>query len=164
MKRYNLYRKDTNGKVELFHKGYWTYKVWDNPISEDTFERAYNFSEDLGCTLTEPYYLDGGLAFVNRAGNRAFPIQVRKTDNTGRIILETFMGPVSYGKESIGYFYYDHGLVRVRLESIDGNNYIYDCRVRYLGTKEILIDSLDLVIGAHSGPGTLALFFMADHR
>ncbi len=32
------------------------------------------------------------------------------------------------------------------------------------GTKEILIDSLDLVIGAHSGPGTLALFFMADHR
>ena len=32
------------------------------------------------------------------------------------------------------------------------------------GTKEILIDSLDLVIGAHSGPGTLALFFMGDHR
>ena len=140
VKLYNLYRKDKNDKVELFHKGYWTYKVWDNPISEDTYERAYAFSEDLGCVLTEPYYLDGGLAFVNRAGNRAFPIQEQKTDNTGRIILETFMGPVSYGKESIGYFYYDHGLVRVRLESIDGNNYIYDCKVRYLGTKEILID------------------------
>ncbi|MBQ6262829.1 MAG: WG repeat-containing protein [Clostridia bacterium] len=140
VKLYNLYRKDTNGKVELFHKGYWTYKVWDSPISEDTFERAYNFSEDLGCTLTEPYYLDGGLAFVNRSGNRAFPISTQKKDNTGRIILETFMGPISYGKESIGYFYYDHGLVRVRLESIDGNNYLYDCRVRYLGTKEILID------------------------
>ena len=140
VKRYNLYRKDTDGKVELFHKGYWTYKVWNSPISEDTFERAYNFSEELGCTLTEPYYLDGGLAFVNRAGKRAFPIQTQKTDNTGRIILETFMGPIGYGKESIGYFYYDHGLVRVRLESIDGNNYLYDCRVRYLGTKEILID------------------------
>ena len=32
------------------------------------------------------------------------------------------------------------------------------------GTEEILIDSLDLVIGAHSGPGTLALFFLADCR
>ena len=32
------------------------------------------------------------------------------------------------------------------------------------GTTEILLDSLDLVIGAHSGPGTLALFFLADHR
>ena len=32
------------------------------------------------------------------------------------------------------------------------------------GTKEIYIDSLDLVIGAHSGPGTLALFFVGDHR
>jgi fatty acid-binding protein DegV len=32
------------------------------------------------------------------------------------------------------------------------------------GTEEIVIDSLDLVIGAHSGPGTLALFFLADHR
>ena len=32
------------------------------------------------------------------------------------------------------------------------------------GTKEIYIDSLDLVVGAHSGPGTLALFFVGDHR
>ena len=140
VKLYDLFRKNTTNEVELFHKGYWTYKVWDSPISEDTYERAYNFSEGLGCVLTEPYYLDGGLFFVNRAGNRAFPIQEQKKDNTGRIILETFRGPVSYGKESIGYFYYDHGLVRVRLESIDGNNYLYDCRVRYLGTKEILID------------------------
>ena len=32
------------------------------------------------------------------------------------------------------------------------------------GTKEIFIDALDLVIGAHSGPGPLALFFFAEHR
>ncbi len=32
------------------------------------------------------------------------------------------------------------------------------------GTKEIYIDSLDLVVGAHSGPGTLALFFLGDYR
>ena len=32
------------------------------------------------------------------------------------------------------------------------------------GTKEIVIDSLDLVIGAHSGPGTLALFFVSEEE
>lgn len=32
------------------------------------------------------------------------------------------------------------------------------------GTKEIVIDTLDLVIGAHSGPGTLSIFFLGDHR
>ena len=35
---------------------------------------------------------------------------------------------------------------------------------REFGTKEIVVDNLDLVIGAHSGPGTIALFFVGDHR
>jgi DegV family protein with EDD domain len=30
--------------------------------------------------------------------------------------------------------------------------------------KEIIITSVDLVIGAHSGPGTIALFFISDKR
>ena len=32
------------------------------------------------------------------------------------------------------------------------------------GVREIVIEPLDLVIGAHSGPGTLALFFMGSKR
>ena len=32
------------------------------------------------------------------------------------------------------------------------------------GTQEIVISPVDLVIGAHSGPGTLAIFFLAEHR
>ena len=32
------------------------------------------------------------------------------------------------------------------------------------GLKEIFIDYVGPVIGAHSGPGTVALFFMGDHR
>ena len=49
-----------------------------------------------------------------------------------------------------------------------------DCRedVRYLeqllkekyGVKEILVDYVGAVIGSHSGPGTLALFFMGKNR
>ena len=33
-----------------------------------------------------------------------------------------------------------------------------------LGCTDYLVNYVDPVIGAHSGPGTLALFFMADHR
>ena len=32
------------------------------------------------------------------------------------------------------------------------------------GVKDIMINWVDPVIGAHSGPGTMALFFLADHR
>ena len=32
------------------------------------------------------------------------------------------------------------------------------------GTQEIVICPVDLVIGAHAGPGTLAVFFLAEHR
>lgn len=49
-----------------------------------------------------------------------------------------------------------------------------DCRedVRYLeqllkekyGVKEILVDYVGAVIGSHSGPGTIALFFLGEHR
>ena len=32
------------------------------------------------------------------------------------------------------------------------------------GVRDIVINYVDPVIGAHSGPGTMALFFLADHR
>ena len=60
----------------------------------------------------------------------------------------------------------------------DPENPVYivhaDCydRARYVGnyvraaygTQEIVISPVDLVIGAHAGPGTLAVFFLAEHR
>ena len=32
------------------------------------------------------------------------------------------------------------------------------------GVKEVVINYVDPVIGEHSGPGTMALFFLADKR
>lgn len=32
------------------------------------------------------------------------------------------------------------------------------------GVKEIYINYVGAVIGSHSGPGTLALFFLGEHR
>lgn len=33
-----------------------------------------------------------------------------------------------------------------------------------VGAKTFLINTIGTVIGSHSGPGTIALFFMGDHR
>ena len=35
---------------------------------------------------------------------------------------------------------------------------------RRFGVKDIYINYVGPVIGNHSGPGTLALFFLAEHR
>ena len=32
------------------------------------------------------------------------------------------------------------------------------------GAKEVVISYVGAVIGSHSGPGTLALFFLGEHR
>ena len=49
-------------------------------------------------------------------------------------------------------------------DCIDDANYLADLIRKEFGTADIRINYIDPVIGAHSGPGTLALFFLADER
>ena len=49
-------------------------------------------------------------------------------------------------------------------DSIDDANYLADMIREQLGVKDIVINPIGPVIGAHSGPGTIALFFLATHR
>ncbi len=42
--------------------------------------------------------------------------------------------------------------------------YVADQVKERFGVKEVVINYVDPVIGAHSGPGTMALFFLADKR
>lgn len=49
-------------------------------------------------------------------------------------------------------------------DSIDDANYLADMIREQLGVKEIIINPIGPVIGAHAGPGTIALFFLASHR
>ncbi len=46
----------------------------------------------------------------------------------------------------------------------DDANYLVDLIKKRLGCTKFEVNILDPVIGAHSGPGTLALFFFADKR
>ena len=42
--------------------------------------------------------------------------------------------------------------------------YLADLLKQRYGVKEVYINYVGAVIGSHSGPGTLALFFLGDHR
>lgn len=49
-------------------------------------------------------------------------------------------------------------------DCIDDANYLADRLKNEAGVKEVFIDYTGVVIGAHSGPGTLAIFYMGTER
>ena len=49
-------------------------------------------------------------------------------------------------------------------DCIDDANYVADKVRERFGVKNIVINYVDPVIGAHSGPGTMALFYLAESR
>lgn len=61
----------------------------------------------------------------------------------------------SYGEQHIGI---THG------DCIEDAEYLRDMIVSEFNVRDVIINYVDPVIGAHSGPGTLALFFLAKSR
>lgn len=49
-------------------------------------------------------------------------------------------------------------------DCIEDAEYVAACVKERFGVKDVVINYVDPVIGAHSGPGTMALFFLADKR
>lgn len=49
-------------------------------------------------------------------------------------------------------------------DCLEEAEYVADQVKERFGVKEVVINYVDPVIGAHSGPGTMALFFLADMR
>lgn len=82
----------------------------------------------------------GGLYFVNANGRRVF--QTVKNYYRGdylRYVTDYFMPPITTGIESIGYFYFDNGLCRIRRQTIDYYNWENRRNVRVIADEEILI-------------------------
>ncbi len=141
-KNFDTYSQSIDGTVTVKHTDKWAFARDGVEVTDYIYDKAYNMSEGLGCVSTEPYYQDGGMFFVRPNGTRAFNT-VKKYNNTAldRYIIENILPPLSYGPESIGYFYYDHGLVRARLEVIDYWNYTTNNLFRYNSSVEVLLDS-----------------------
>ena len=49
-------------------------------------------------------------------------------------------------------------------DCIDDANYLANILKEKYGVKEVVISYVGAVIGSHSGPGTLALFYLGEHR
>ncbi len=139
---FDKYVESLAGEVTLEHKTKWSFKRNGERLTEELFDKAYNFTGGLACVMTEEYYKDGGMYFINTLGNRAFNT-VNKYNNTksDRYIIENYLGPITNGPESIGYFYYDHGLVRARFETIDYWNYKENNRIQVYSSEEVLLNT-----------------------
>lgn len=140
--KYNRYLKDFNGNVSMEHKVDWSFMKWGAPINTEKYQRAYNFNNGLACVVTEGYYQNGGLYFITASGNRAFnTYRSYNNENAARYVIENYMPPLSYGPESIGYFYYDQGYVRARFEIIDYWNYSSNNRIQVYSSEEVLLNT-----------------------
>jgi len=140
---FDKFTQNIDGEISLLHDEEWKYYRYGWPINDDeVYKRAYNFKGGLGCVLTEPYYNDGGLFFVNANGSKAFnTIKKYNDENADRYVIENYMPPISNGPESIGYFYYDHGYVRARFETIDYWNYSKNNRIQVYSSEEVLLNT-----------------------
>lgn len=139
---YDKYHLNIDGELKMDHKIDWSYKRYGNALNEEKFEQAYNFRGGLACVYKEGYYQDGGMYFINASGNRAFnTLRKYNNENSDRYVIENYMPPITRGPESIGYFYYENGLVRARFETIDYWNYDKNNRIQVYSSEEVLINT-----------------------
>lgn len=58
--------------------------------------------------------------FIDKSGKQTFECtDLNKYNAAGRRIVENLLLPLTDGIESLGFYYFDHGLVRVRRQTYD---------------------------------------------
>lgn len=108
-----------------------TGKVWSGFL----FLGAFDFSEGLAAVVNG----DGRQLFLNEQGYYAFNPLV-SYNYYDRYVTEYLLPPKTTGEESIGFYYYDHGLVRVRRQVVDWYSLNYLENLRVAIDEDILID------------------------
>lgn len=82
---------------------------------EKRFYTAYNYSEGYACIADEK----GLVSFIDQAGNKKFETKLDRYNEFSRRVVDRLMLPLTDGIESLGFHYFDHGLVRVRRQMYD---------------------------------------------
>ena len=78
------------------------------------FKTAFDFSENMAAVTEE----DGKLFYIGPYGYAPFYTE-KQYYYSEWYVQEYLLPPLSAGPESIGFYYYDHGLVRARRQVID---------------------------------------------
>jgi len=123
---------------------------WDNNYTGLIFRNAYNYSEGLAAVTADgdrqALYFISQYGYIAASGSRT---TYRK--DYERYVIESWRLPVSFGIESIGSLYFDHGLVRVRKQTMDYGAYISYDNIRIISDEDILIDKKGNVFPIPSG-------------
>lgn len=115
-KNYTLYYDKATGLYAFANiNGY--------PRTEVKYKNAFNFSEDTAAVVNQ----DGFMSFVSknfaeRIVSGTMSYQSYKNASNRRVYNQ-YLLPDTYGIESLGFFYFEHGLVRVRRQIIDAPHF-----------------------------------------
>lgn len=101
------------------------------------YTSALPFTNGLGVVTTTENR--GGMFFLNERGREAFDACFMYLSEHNRYTIENLMSPLTDGIESIGFYYFDHGLTRVRRQKIDNWNWAMYGRVRVVSDVDCLI-------------------------
>ena len=106
-------------------------------LTEYKFTRAYAFTLNRGAVTEEKDR--GAMYFVDENGRRAFETVFTYVNEYDRYVTEYMLPPLTNGIESIGYYYFDSGLTRVRKQTVDYYNYAVRNVVRVVEDNSVLI-------------------------
>lgn len=104
-------KREKKTAAERFEEAKEAEKLWD-----ETPSKAFNFSEGLACVANEK----GQMWFIDHSGNSVIEMKdVEGVNAVGRPVVDNYYLPLTNGMESLGFYYFDHGLCRVRRQSYD---------------------------------------------
>ncbi len=136
LKRELVTYEKLDGTVEESVRDTWAYGYSANwRRTGYNFSGAFDFSEGMAAVLDA----DGYLNYIGESGYYAFYPR-KNYYYYDRYVTEYYLPPLTDGEESIGFYYYDHGLVRVRRQVVDWYGITYIDTLRVAVDEDILID------------------------
>ena len=161
-------------------QGLLVWHAWREKQKGATIEQVRDFVENTKLHLCHWFTIDD-LMFLKRGGRVSGATAVvgsmlsikpvMHVDNDGHLIK---VGTARGRKASIRALAEKAGKLGVNLseqtvfishgDCIDDANYLADIMRTHYGVKDVVISYVGPVIGAHSGPGTVALFFLGSER
>ena len=161
-------------------QGLLVYHAWQEKKKGRTIEEVRDFVEDNKLHLCHWFTIDD-LMFLKRGGRVSGATAVvgsmlsikpvMHVDNEGHLIkVDVARGRQASNKaladraEKLGVDLQNQTIFISHGDCIDDANYLADIMRNRFNVRDVLINYVGPVIGAHSGPGTIALFFLGRER
>ncbi|MBE6561896.1 MAG: WG repeat-containing protein [Ruminococcaceae bacterium] len=134
--RQTVINRDAEGVETVEEKTLWAFAYSQySRLTGYKFTGAFDFSEDLAAVLNE----EGHLYYLGKYGYQAFNT-LKNYYYYERYVTEYLLPPLTSGIESLGFYYYDHGLVRVRRQVVDWYGITYIDTLRVAVDEDVLIN------------------------